>query len=237
MVNANGAVLSSQPVQITVGSGADRAMVEIEATDASAFEEGTNGALDVAVFTIRRIAGPQNIDLMVYYSIGGKATNGVDYVELNRQVLLPGGASSVQVVVKPVPDKALEGDEDVILRLEPPVCIAIAPPPPECYLIGQKAEARVVIHESGGNQVPAVAIVKPEATSRLETGEPIEIVVEARDPDGYVRRVEFLADGRKLGEAGIEFIQPPEPGQLQTFSFVWHAADARTACPGGAGDR
>ena len=70
VVNANGAVLSSQPVQITVGSGSDRAMVEIEATDASSFEEGTNGAPDAAVFTIRRIAGPPNIDLLVYYSIG-----------------------------------------------------------------------------------------------------------------------------------------------------------------------
>ena len=39
--------------------------------------------------------------------------------------------------------------------------------------------------------------------------------------DGYVPSVEFLADGRKIGERILVFIRPPEPGEPQTFSFVW----------------
>jgi hypothetical protein len=33
--------------------------------------------------------------------------------------------------------------------------------------------------------------------------------------------VEFFADRRKIGESSVEFIRPPDPGQPQTFTFVW----------------
>jgi hypothetical protein len=46
--------------------------------------------------------------------------------------------------------------------------------------------------------------------------------------------VEFFANGRKIGEVAMEFIQPPPPGQTQTFTFDWrepppgtHALTAR----------
>jgi hypothetical protein len=36
-----------------------------------------------------------------------------------------------------------------------------------------------------------------------------------------VRRVEFFADGLKIGETSMDFILPPPPGQSQSFSFTW----------------
>jgi len=71
------------------------------------------------------------------------------------------------------------------------------------------------------NQLPAVRITRPAAGEEFPANASIEIVTDTRDPDGYVRRMEFFTDGRKIGESIIEFIRPPEPNQPQTFSFTW----------------
>jgi Big-like domain-containing protein/Calx-beta domain-containing protein len=71
------------------------------------------------------------------------------------------------------------------------------------------------------NQPPAVAITRPPGGAQFPLESPIEIIAETRDADGFVRKVEFFADGRKIGERNVTFIQPPPPGQTQTFDFVW----------------
>jgi hypothetical protein len=221
-VLADGSVLQSPAVDISVGPASERVVVEIEATDPVATEVGADGHLDEAAFTIRRIAGPADVDVLVYYSLTGTARNGVDYAELGGQVRLPAGSDSVKVVVTPIPDNEEEGTESVIARVEPPVCIAIAPPPPECYAIGARAEATAIIRESGANRPPVAAIIRPVSGSTLPVDKAVEIVAETRDPDGYVRRVEFFANDRKLGEVGMDFLLPPQPNQPQVFTFAWN---------------
>jgi hypothetical protein len=71
------------------------------------------------------------------------------------------------------------------------------------------------------SQPPRIAITHPTAGAQFPLGTPIEIVAETVDPDGYVPLVAFFADGRKIGERRIVFIRPPDPGQPQTFTFVW----------------
>jgi len=71
------------------------------------------------------------------------------------------------------------------------------------------------------SQPPRIAITHPTAGAQFPLGTPIEIIAETVDPDGYVPLVEFFADGRKIGERRIVFIRPPDPGQPQTFTFVW----------------
>jgi hypothetical protein len=231
---AENAVLISPPVHITVGPIVDRVVLDIVATDAEAAEVGEQGAPDPAVFAIRRVAGPKNLEVLVFYSLAGTAQNGIDYEELSGRVLLPNGAESVRVVVTPIQDRAIEGEESVVARLEPPICVAIFPPPPQCYEIGARGEARAVIRDGAPNELPTVSITRPANGAEFPANTPIEIVAETRDPDGYARRMEFFADGRKIGEINLEFIRPPEPGQPQRFSFVWrypmpgpHALTAR----------
>jgi hypothetical protein len=84
------------------------------------------------------------------------------------------------------------------------------------------------------NQPPRIAIIRPANGTEFPLDTPIEIVADTRDPDGYVPKVEFFADDRKIGESTVEFIRPPDPGQPQTFTFVWrqpapgpHALTAR----------
>ena len=223
----DGTVLRSTPVKVAVGPTADRVVLEIEATDPDAAELGPNGQPDPAVFTIRRVAGPRDIAVPVFYSVGGTAANGIDYSELSGRAVLPAGLGSLQLVVKPVPDKALEGVETVLVKLEPPICIEVFPAPPECYEIGLHGEAlaRIRDNDGGANQPPRIAITHPSAGTEWAMDAKIEIVTECADPDGYVRKVEFFADHHKIGEQSIEFIRRPDPGQPQQFSFVWRGAE------------
>jgi hypothetical protein len=71
------------------------------------------------------------------------------------------------------------------------------------------------------NRPPAVTIVRPLSGETLSIDQPIVIAANARDPDGYVPKAEFFADGRKLGEVTLNFLVPPPPGETQSFEFVW----------------
>jgi hypothetical protein len=92
----------------------------------------------------------------------------------------------------------------------------------------------------GSTQPPQVAITRPVNGAAFPADTAIEIIAETRDPDGYVPKMEFFADRRKIGESRIEFIRPPDPGQPQTFNFVWrhpepgpHSLTARATDDGG----
>src|SRR6266853_3024203 len=95
---------------------------------------------DPAVFTVTR-TGPTNSPLTVFYSVGGTASNGVDYVRLPGSVIIPAGASSANIDVWVIDDLFVEGTETVELTLQPPVCVQIFPPPPDCYLVGPSDHA------------------------------------------------------------------------------------------------
>ncbi|MFM1559179.1 MAG: Calx-beta domain-containing protein [Roseibacillus sp.] len=93
---------------------------------------------------------------------------------------------------------------------------------------------RITVGEGGGNQAPRVAIASPSSGDQFPAGDPIIIVIEARDPDGYIPHVEFFADGLQIGELNISFLVEPPPGQTQRFTFTWehpmpgrHALTAR----------
>lgn len=221
-VDSAGERVVSKPVTITVERTDGRAVVSVEATDPRAAESARPDAVvDTATFTIRRIAGPRDVEVPVYFALGGTAQNGIDYQALKSQVTLRAGEEAVKAVVVPISDKALEGEETVTLRIEEPICPAIFPPPPACYLIARPGSAAAMISDSSTSQWPIVAIVRPAAGAEFSGDAAIEIVAEARDPDGYVTKMDFLADGRVIGAQIISFVRPPPPGETQTFRFTW----------------
>ncbi len=89
--------------------------VTIAATDANAAEASTT--VEPGTFTITR-SGDTAAALIVTYTVGGTATNGVDYNPLSGSVTIPAGQSSVTFTITPVNDAdADEGPETVILTL------------------------------------------------------------------------------------------------------------------------
>lgn len=73
------------------------------------------------------------------------------------------------------------------------------------------------------SQPPQISITGPKDGAIFPATTPIQISATGTDPDGYIPRAEFFADGRKLGEQNIEFIRRPDPGQKQTFEFTWQS--------------
>ena len=94
------------------------------------------------------------------------------------------------------------------------------------YLIDPRTgESWLTYRSRGGNpanQPPQITVTRPASGAEFPPDTAtIDIDASTHDPDGYVRRVEFFANGLKIGETSMDFILPPPPGQSQTFSFTW----------------
>jgi hypothetical protein len=176
-----------------------------------------------ALFEVRREGGTDTA-LTVFYEVGGTAANGVDYVKLSGEVVIPAGHRSAEIRVDVLDDLLAEGPETVIVALKVPGCPTIYPPPPECYRTGLHGRDFAVIRDNDGpppNIPPRIRLIHPLSGSHFSAPAVIELVAAVVDPDGWVGRVEFFANGRKIGEQQIIFIQEPPPGLPQEFNLTW----------------
>jgi hypothetical protein len=105
--NAFGASWATSSVFFIAGD------VTLEATDPTASEVGP----DSGTFIVRRPAGTTNEATDVYYTIGGAASNGVDYEAIPTMITIPAGTSNATITVTPLSDILEEGLEDVTLTL------------------------------------------------------------------------------------------------------------------------
>jgi hypothetical protein len=123
--NTTGYVVADAVRWLPVGATAPPSApptVEIVAGDAVACEFGANKGR----FSIVR-SGDTNLQpLTVSFSIGGTASNGVDYVALPSTVTLAAGAVAINLVVTPVPDDIVEGDRTVSLTLQPSAAYSLS---------------------------------------------------------------------------------------------------------------
>ena len=222
--DGDGASTRSDPVHIKVVEVHSQPVVTIIAKDPNATEQSSlvDAAPDTATFVVHRSGGDPNRPLPVFYQISGTASNGVDYEKLSGLVTIPAHAETAEIIVYPIDDNLVEDTETVVLSLEAPACIAIYPPPPDCYIVGDPAKAVAFIRDNDpANQPPKVEIVKPSDGATFPAPSDIEIEVKAQDPDGWVHTVEFFANDVKIGEQSIEFIVAPPPNMEQMFSMVW----------------
>lgn len=71
---------------------------------------------DVGIITVSRTDGVA--PLKVYYTIGGSAVNGTDYVSITNYVTIEEGISTARIIIRPVADGSAENDETVNLTLQ-----------------------------------------------------------------------------------------------------------------------
>lgn len=195
-----GASTRSEAAHIRVLDPPLQPIVNVYARDPEATEpDPTANRLDTAMFVVHR-SGPTNIPLTVFYRLGGSAANGIDYAELPHSVTIDAGQRRAPIVVEPLDDSLVEGDESVHIHIVPPICIAIFPPPPDCYRVGRHDSARAVIHDNDRpNRPPLVRLVRPEDGSVFIAPADIGLAAQARDPDGRVVMVEFFEGTNSLG--------------------------------------
>jgi uncharacterized protein YjdB/putative cell wall-binding protein len=127
--------------------------VNIKATDATASEGGT----DTGSFTVTRAYGSIASALMVNYSIGGTATNGIDYKTINNYVVIPAGATTATFTVTPVKDTLVESTEAVVITLAQG----------SGYIIGPAKSATVQIYDN--TQTLVTTVNRLAGSNRLQT--------------------------------------------------------------------
>ncbi len=106
-----GAVLDVNTTHTLTITDDDAGVVTVSAVDPAADESG-----DAGMFRISRTGGTAG-DLPVYFQIAGSASSPGDYAPLPASIVIPSGASSVDLPVTPVADETEELDETVTLRL------------------------------------------------------------------------------------------------------------------------
>lgn len=218
----------SLPVGVVVVPVGLPPIVTVVAVDPVGAEPTPAGEVDNAVFVVHR-TGDLSEELKVAYKIGGTAQNGVDYTELTGEVILPAEADSARLVVEPLADNLVEGTESVVIELDDQAWIGIYPPPPGCFRVGdlRRASAKILDRNEPVNRPPMIEIVKPTPGTMFQVPAEIPIVAAGVDPDGRIVKVEFFADGEKIGELpGVD----PATGRLdsdrQAFTYTWVGAEA-----------
>jgi N-acetylneuraminic acid mutarotase len=101
----------------------DLPVVTIDAPDPTMSEAG----IDKGTFRATRSGGDLSQPLVVEWTVGGRATNGVDYGVVGPYVIIPAGATSFEFRVTPISDTRSEPLEAVTLTLVDTGAYAIDP--------------------------------------------------------------------------------------------------------------
>jgi len=126
----------------------DSPLVTIVATDNTAMEAGPS----TGFFTVSR-TGPATSALTVNYTVGGTATNSMDYINLPDSVTIPAGSSmAAPIMVSPVDDALIESNETVVVTLASGAG----------YTVGVPSSDTVTITD---NDLPVVMIVATDDTA------------------------------------------------------------------------
>jgi subtilisin family serine protease len=130
------------------GTGVAAATVTMKAIDATATEAGTT----TASFRVTRIGNTAS-PLTVSYAVGGTATAGSDYVTLPGRVTIAAGATTATILVTPIDDAVMEGDETVVASL------AAGPD----YAVGSPSSATITLVSDEKVTITAVIPTATEA--------------------------------------------------------------------------
>jgi probable HAF family extracellular repeat protein len=120
--------------------------VSIVAIDPIANE--TNGGS--GSFSVQRVGGDLQVPLTVRYAVSGTATNGVDYTALGGSLTLLTGNDSAGIMVLPIPDLDVEGDETVTVTLSPD----------SGYIVDSPSSATVTIVDDDIPSIPKIGVMQ-----------------------------------------------------------------------------
>ena len=218
-----GANSTSAPVNIVVVGNPLYTFVKVEAEDPQAAEpETTLPYFDAGLFRFTRV-GNTNVALPVYFSLSGTASNGVDYSAISNVIVIPAGITIAHIVVNPLVDHLPEGVETVTLRLQSPVCVAIYPPPPDCYVVGSPDQATVYIYDQPFLPIISISATDPiaaEGTNWLSwpgcsnsasgpfgTTNTATFVVRRTDHTNWVNRVFYEVSGTASNGVDYAFLR------------------------------
>jgi len=197
-------------------------VVTVDTVVPIAYRPGPLTVFEPAVFAVRR-AGDLREPLNVRYQLRGTAENGVDYQKLSGEIEIPGGSAGARIQVVPLNHPEARGEKSVVIVLEEPVCLAIHPPPPGCYMVGTPDQARAVILDRPVPQQlpPRIELVQPKPNALYQAPTEIVLVAQAFDAEGWIQRVEFYANDQLIGRQEADPMRRFGPAERQGFRWLW----------------
>jgi hypothetical protein len=187
-------------------------------------------------FTLGR-EGDTNAALTVAFSLGGTASNGVDYAAIPTSVTLAAGQVSTNIAVTPLSEPNSSGYKTVILTL-PRHRFAAGEAAP-AFVVGSLSRALVYIVYNYTNAPPSVSLVTPAGGASFLSRPNIALAAAASDSNGWVTAVAFFANGNSIGVVSNHpfatdplrplmmresrgSVLPSLPGgRASRFQFVW----------------
>jgi hypothetical protein len=197
LIANDGQVKTYDDVLVTV---IEPTRVDISALDPEAAELGP----DIGGFSLTR-SGDDTVDMMVFLSLGGFASNGVDFIEITNVYLFPVGSNSLEITVTPFLDDRTEGDEPLTLTV-----VSNA-----AYSVGN-AEATVTIHDSPYGAWTVSHFTLEELTDPLLSGAGADF-----DHDRLANFAEYAANrDPRSTETNSPILFALEPGAGGTNAYL-----------------
>jgi hypothetical protein len=197
-------LLSTQPI------------VSITASDAIAAETLSSETIDSGEFIITR-TGDTTDPLTVNYSIGGQATNGEDYPNLTRSIIIPAGQNKVSLPIEIIDDNKAEYTEKIIVSLEPNFF----------YGVDKDRSATVTIAD---NDKPVVSIsginLKASETRTTETTNPARLKIRRAGDLSKPLTVSYRVNGTAI--KGTDYKLPSKitfPAGVNTIGVSMYVID------------
>lgn len=190
-INATTGFVIADAVQFTSGTGVDT--VRVLASDARADES----AGDSARFTVARDTEGAS-PLTVYYSVGGTATPTNDFAAPAGSVTIAAGAIGASVLVQPVADGLVEGDETVVLTILSNASYLVASPssavvtfrdpPGDAWRFSTFSPAQFADPDISGDLADPDGDGRANLLERALGGNPLAADVPSPDPSGLLDR-------------------------------------------------
>lgn len=94
----------------------------VSVDDAETNDPATSNAMEGCVNGVIRfrLQQPVTVPTTVNYTIGGTATNGIDYNNLNGTIIIPAGQTTATLNIIPTADGIVEGNETLVIYLNSP---------------------------------------------------------------------------------------------------------------------
>ncbi|MGF1933493.1 MAG: VCBS domain-containing protein [Nostoc sp. ChiQUE02] len=146
------------------------------APGSNAAEPNTPGS-----FTLTLSKAAPTGGLTVSYTLSGTATNGTDYTTLPGTVTFAAGATTATIIVAPIADNLVEGNETVILTLVDR----------SGYTLGTTTTATITLADPP-NQPPTA--VNDTANTNEDTAVTINVLANDTDPDGNPRSLDSFTN-------------------------------------------
>jgi hypothetical protein len=160
--------------------------VTVRASQPLAWEPGSHAG----IFTLSR-GENTNAETTVAFSLGGSATNGVDYLAAPTSVTLAAGQSETNIVIAPVVEPEATGYKTVQLELSEAGRRAFRSQ-------GGSDSAVVYIAYQYTNVPPTITLDSPTNDASFLSRPNLVILARAGDINGWVTSVEFFAGATSL---------------------------------------